>query len=112
MLQAQLRGKLSRNLENMEDLLTSNVFGSIKYLSPENGLIPILINSEDIDGNAPKIDLQNVREVNYFFWPWVNEPGCCGCEPDVRITIKYANDSKVLFDRSKLSNKSHNDRRQ
>ena len=42
LLQAQLRGKLTVEEERMEDLLTSNVFGSIKYLKPEEGLLPIL----------------------------------------------------------------------
>ena len=31
---AQLKGKLTRKEEDMEDLLVSNVFGSIKYLEP------------------------------------------------------------------------------
>ena len=42
MLAAQIKGKLTRKEEDLEDLLTSNVFGSIKYVPPENGLIPLL----------------------------------------------------------------------
>jgi hypothetical protein len=51
LLQAQLKGKLKRREEDMEDLLTSNVFGSIKYVLPQNGLSNILASSEDINGN-------------------------------------------------------------
>ena len=38
MLQAMLDGKLSSSQENMEDILTSCVFGSFKYLAPNLGL--------------------------------------------------------------------------
>jgi len=96
MLQAQLNGKLTRREEDMEDLLTSNVFGSIKYLPPEDGLLPILVNSQDIDGNPPNFDLQNRIDVTYDFWPWIEETGCCRCQPDVHITMNFTNGSKVI----------------
>jgi len=44
MLEAQLHGKLTREQENLEDILTSNVFGSIKYVPFKKGLLPILRN--------------------------------------------------------------------
>lgn len=96
MLQAQLKGKLTRREEDMEDLLTSNVFGSIKYLPPEDGLLPILVNSQDSDGNPPNFDLQNINDVTYHFWPWIEKPGCFGCEPDVHIIMNLTNGSKVI----------------
>jgi hypothetical protein len=34
MLQALLRGKLSREHEEIEDILTSNVFGLLQYCDP------------------------------------------------------------------------------
>ena len=43
MLHAQRRGKLTREVENLEDLLTSNVFGVFSYLEPEVGLLPFLV---------------------------------------------------------------------
>ena len=42
MIEALLRGKLSREQENMEDVLTSNVFGMLQYVAPELGLFPFL----------------------------------------------------------------------
>lgn len=47
MLQAMLHGKLTRQEEEMEDLLTSNVFGLVKYLPPEMVLIPFLSQAKD-----------------------------------------------------------------
>ena len=65
LLQAQLRGKLTREEEDMEDLLTSNVFGSIKYVTPEEGLLQLLLSSEDVNGETPIDSLQTVSEVQY-----------------------------------------------
>ena len=42
MIHALLNGKLSADQENMEDILTSNVFGLLRYLPPEHGLLPFL----------------------------------------------------------------------
>lgn len=50
MLAAQLRGKLTQKEEDLEDLLTSNVFGSIKYTDCKMGLIPLLAATEDSNG--------------------------------------------------------------
>jgi len=46
MLQALLRGKLSRREEDLENLFTSNIFGLIKYLEPEQGILPVLACAE------------------------------------------------------------------
>jgi hypothetical protein len=42
MLQAMLHHKLTREEESMEDLLTSNTFGLMKYLPYEMALLPFL----------------------------------------------------------------------
>lgn len=88
MLVAQLKGKLTRNEENLEDLLTSNVFGSIKYLSYELGLIPLLSTAEDMKGNN-SLDLSQISCVDYDFWPILKEENCNPCEPDVLIHIEH-----------------------
>jgi hypothetical protein len=108
MLQAQLKGKLTREEENLEDLLTSNVFGSIKYLPPEEGLLPILASSINIVGNAPAFALQPISNVKYEFWQGIKEPKCKGCEPDVLITLQLMNGQKiiVLVEAKYLSDKS------
>lgn len=110
MLQAQLRGKLTREEENLEDLLTSNVFGSFKYLPPEDGLLPLLASSVDSNGNALPFDLQPIsrERVKYDFWPWIQESTGEGCEPDVIITLELLNDEKIiiLIEAKYLSGKS------
>ena len=108
MLQAQLRGKLTREEEDMEDLLTSNVFGSIKYIPPEEALLTLLTSSRDSDGNVPIHDPQSIASVEYKFWQWIQEPDCEGCEPDVLITIQLASEQKIiiLVEAKYLSDKS------
>ena len=108
MLQAQLRGKLTRVEENMEDLLTSNVFGSIKYIPYEDGLLPLLSNCEDENGNALTGINQPVLNAHYEFWPRLRELNCEECEPDLLITIQYANGQSmlILVEAKYLSDKS------
>ncbi len=92
----------------MEDLLTSNVFGAITYVSPEEGLLPLLANSIDSRDSPPTHILQPVSKTEYHFWPWIQEAGCEGCEPDVRIDITLKNGKKaIVFVEAKyLSGKS------
>ena len=108
MLQAQLRGKLYRSEEDLEDLLTSNVFGSMKYVPPEEALLPILASSRNGSGEAAVHGLQPESSAEYSFWPWLNEQGCEGSEPDVLITIRLADKQKiiVLVEAKYLSDKS------
>lgn len=96
MLAAQLKGKLTRKEENKEDLLTSNVFGSIKYVPYEEGLIPLLSSVEDIDGKNP-INLSQISNVKYDFWPQLNEENCKRCEPDVLIYITYTTGTQAII---------------
>jgi hypothetical protein len=108
MLQAQLRGKLTRAEENLEDLLTSNVFGSIKYVPYEDGLLPLLANCQDENGDALTGINQPVLNVHYDFWPRLREVNCEECEPDLLIRIQYANGQSmlVLVEAKYLSDKS------
>ncbi len=46
MLAALIAGKLSRMQENMEDILTSNVFGLMQYMPAADALVPFLRNVE------------------------------------------------------------------
>lgn len=113
MLQALLKGKLSREQENMEDILTSNVFGLLKYVPPGEGLLNYLALAEDEDGNQPLKYLRSLNEasqdsISYEFWPWWEELDCYGCEPDVVISLKISAQKKllVLIEAKYLSGKS------
>lgn len=92
-IQAVIHGKLSSsgsNLgERLEDLMTSNIFQLLSYLTYEKGLKLILesaINSKNGQLNLPK----NVQDFEIQFWPkWSN------CEPDILITLFPADKSKM-----------------
>jgi len=97
MIPAILKGKLSRQQENMEDILTSCVFGTLRYLPPEQGLFPFLKCTKTEDGDGVEdLNLGPGASVEYEFWPWLHErvPGgdgeswCIPCEPDVLLKIK------------------------
>ena len=62
MLQAILKGKLSREQENMEDILTSNVFGLLRYVQPQEGILKYLSLAEDKDGKQPLKYLSSLNE--------------------------------------------------
>lgn len=97
MISALLHGKLSRQQENMEDILTSSVFGTLRYLPPEGGLFPFLRCTEMPDGGRLNaLDFGVGANVEYAFWPKLHErvPGgsgedrCIPCEPDVLLKIR------------------------
>ena len=113
MLMALLKGKLSREQENMEDILTSNVFGLLGYLPAERGLLPFLACAENQSGERPlaclaKPTIPADQQVSYEFWPWMEATDCFGCEPDVLLRIPRSGDNRllVLVEAKYLSGKS------
>ena len=88
---AEIRGKISDtgiNLsERMEDLLTSDIFGCMRYLPPEKAWLPFLHTACSLHGNVFTIPDGIVR-IHYSFWPWLNLPGRIPCEPDVMLGIE------------------------
>jgi len=85
-IDAACRGKLSRELEGMEDLLTSTVFGLLKYLPPNEGLLPFLSLAAYTDGQNP-LSTVRAQTVQYTFWPWWQFGDCHGAEPDLVIDL-------------------------
>ena len=97
----------------MEDILTSNVFGLLRYVQPQQGILQYLGLAEDEDGKKPLGYLCSLSEVpqksiEYQFWPWLKEPNCYGCEPDVVIKLEIPDkqDLLVLIEAKYLSGKS------
>lgn len=88
---AEIHGKISdtgSNLsERMEDLLTSDIFGCMRYLPADKALIPFLYTSRSFYGEAFDIP-DNISQIHYSFWPWLKSPGCIPCQPDVVIGIE------------------------
>lgn len=92
MLNALLEGKLSSEQENMEDVLTSSVFGVFQYSAASAALIRFLRKSEPVYGDIPipdDTDACQVRFDDYDFWPfWSGLEGVDNCEPDLVIRIR------------------------
>ena len=116
MIPALLHGKLSREQENMEDILTSSVFGILRYLPAEKGLLPFLRKTQTIDGRPCPIDVGEGARADYLFWPTLKERGllgetefeCHSCEPDVLLKIHRADGSRlyILIEAKLYSGKS------
>jgi len=108
MLMALLKGKLSREQENMEDILTSNVFGLLQYLSPKDCLLPFLRLAQTPEGNKLLEELPDGTQAKYEFWPWWNEKDCDNCQPDVvlRLNINGKRSLLVLIEAKYFSGKS------
>jgi hypothetical protein len=88
---AEIRGKISGagvNLsERMEDLLTSDIFGCMRYLPIKKTLIPFLERAHSFHGNSFTVP-DKVIKVYYSFWPWLELPGCIPCEPDIMLGLE------------------------
>ncbi len=88
---AETHGKISGTGSNlsdrMEDLLTSDLFGCLRYVPPERALLPFLSAARSFRGNA--IQLPNeVTRLHTAFWPWLNLRGRSPCEPDVVLGLE------------------------
>ena len=90
---AEIHGKL-RPYESMEDLLTSDVFGTFKYCNPHEGLIPFLEHGVTFDGSKADLTfLKDVKAAEYFFWPRSKS----GREPDLIVILKLQNKENVAI---------------
>ena len=102
---AEIYGKLSP-YERMEDLLTSDVFSTFRYLDVNNGLIPFLQKGINfIDQTQPDF-LEEIEAADYVFWPRTTH---LNREPDVLIilTKKDGNTISVLIEAKYMSGKSN-----
>jgi hypothetical protein len=99
----------------MEDILTSNVFGVLKYVLFDEGLLPFL-SLAIASNNSPIFSDSNppTKILTYDFWPLLNEEGCYSCEPDLIISLEHLNGSKsmVLIEAKFHSGKSSEEDRE
>jgi hypothetical protein len=97
-LRAQIHRKLSRNQENLEDILISNVFGVLSHLPPADGIARLLERVEGVDREALRTLLRSpLVAASYQFWPRLERDGCRACEPDVLIRIEMENGARGLI---------------
>jgi hypothetical protein len=83
--------------ENMEDILTSNVFGLMQYFPARDALVPFLRHAETMEGLRPFAALSSEVKATYSFWPRISEPGCHFCEPDVMIRLECSGEPPWLM---------------
>lgn len=97
MLQAELHGKLPE-IVRKEDVLTSNIFGMIKYLPPSVGIFNILAYAKDYSKDRKplietlknqNLSFQDYDHVDFLFWENSEEHG----EPDIIIIMKSSKQS-------------------
>ena len=74
---AEIHGKLSRQTENQEDILTSNVFSFFKYSNRKSFLY------EFVRSLGLEISIENALNAEFFFWPRFED----NTEPDLVIII-------------------------
>lgn len=85
---AELHGKIAGPgrypVDSSEDLLTSNVFGAMRYMPPELGIIPFFSTAQCLDGSHFTVGDQ-VSRVDWSFWPYLDFSRGNACEPDLVI---------------------------
>ncbi len=88
MLEALLKRKLSREMENMEDVLTSMIFGAFRREPTGRRILEFLNKAEPILGSKPDVAKRcQVKYDDYKFWPPWHSQDIGSCEPDVFIRI-------------------------
>lgn len=101
---AELHGKLAPDRphgvhEYMEDLLTSDVFGTMKYAGLENGFLDWLSQAEPAPIEpAPSpirtyLDPERIAYADYSFWPTLEN----NLEPDVSILLWFDEGDALLI---------------
>ena len=77
---AEIKGKLPSSLNNMEDILTSNVFSFFKY-SDRKVFLKLFLELLGFDIDNPELE-----KAEFIFWPTFED----GTEPDLLILVsKY-----------------------
>lgn len=99
MIMAELHGKLSEeasSIDTSEDVLTSNVFQCLRYLKPNDGIVPFLnavFRDNGYKEAENKLDRTLEWEVDYYFWPVGVERKR---EPDVLIYLKTGQTKYII----------------
>jgi len=119
MIQAQLHGKAPSGLTWSEDMLTSSIFGMLKYLSSPETTINILQNSVNLENDPLKLP-DEIAKISYIFWPRLqrSEPDlvlvlhCPDGEHLVGIEAKYLSTKSSVEDHSvEQSERTHSSQR-
>jgi hypothetical protein len=102
MVEALLNGKLSREQENMEDIITSIFFGLLKYVPLNEGLLQFLHYAINTENCKLPTEIFNCENVLYKFWPFL-EYYSKNCEPDVLIELSQKNSKYIILIEAKYN---------
>jgi len=98
-LQGKLRSASSQINEQLEDLLTSEVFSRLRYLDMEKGLLPILNRVQNVYNK--QIGLPNqanfIGPAAYFFWPRLTLKSGNVVEPDLIVELRTESDERFVI---------------
>ena len=100
MIEAELRGKVSSDLQYVEDLLTSAVFGLLQYVPPSIFWPVVLTRAESCKGK-PFVErckelgahIPNYEKVDVNFWPVHQGFG----QPDLLLVFSGGNQLSLCF---------------
>ena len=98
MFAAELAGKVTASKpphERMEDVLTSNVFSSFRYLNNPKILAQFLRRAIKIDRNG--LEIPDIADFEIAFWPKFCFANTGYREPDVLIMVQSANRKKIAI---------------
>ena len=105
---AEIHGKISSSGSNisdrLEDLLTSDVFGPLRYLPAADGILPVLRKARNYKGEKLSICDGSTCELKLQFWPrFTHSERDAQVEPDV--VVEYGK-HVVMIEAKYLSGKS------
>jgi len=108
MITALCHGKLSKELEGLEDLLTSAVFSRLRYMPLNEGLADFLSFSTFPDKSPLFPSNLTIESAVFRFWPWWQSGDCQGAEPDLVIDLRTSDGMqyKLLIEAKFRSGKS------
>jgi hypothetical protein len=116
MIEAFLQGKLTREQENLEDLLTSLVFGTFRRSSDPNAVVRFLALANPFPGHRNLLcehrGLAKADFDDYTFWPqWRRFNNVRFAEPDLELIVDAANGKRfrVVIEAKYKSGKSSED---
>src|SRR5437762_2965428 len=105
---AELHGKLStsnpaRLHDRLEDLLTSDVFGTMKYVGWQFGFLDWIYSAEAATPGQPQnlsslIPAQGLQQIRFCFWPTLPN----GREPDLALLFEYSESTSLVVVEAKL----------
>jgi hypothetical protein len=100
MIEAELRGKVPSELQDVEDLLTSAVFGLLQYVPPSIFWPTVLTRAESCKGKLfverckeLGAHIPNYEKVDVHFWPVHQRFG----EPDLLLVFSGGNQLPLCF---------------